>query len=58
MHPFSLTIRQAVELSGLSRSAIYLAMKDGKLSARKAGRRTILITSDLMDYVKSLPAAK
>jgi predicted DNA-binding transcriptional regulator AlpA len=54
----SLNIRQAVEVSGLTRSHIYEAMKRGDLPARKAGRRTILMASDLRHYIENLPMAK
>ncbi|MBX9465560.1 MAG: helix-turn-helix domain-containing protein [Aquamicrobium sp.] len=54
----SLNIRQAVEASGLTRSHLYIAMSDGKLTARKAGRRTIIMADDLRRYVESLPTAR
>lgn len=57
MTQISATIRQAVDMSGLSRSSIYLAMKGGKLPARKCGRRTLILVEDLQSFVKSLPAA-
>lgn len=49
------TIPQAVQCSGLSRSSIYDALKDGRLSARKAGRRTLIQDSELRRFIESLP---
>jgi predicted DNA-binding transcriptional regulator AlpA len=54
----SLNVRQAVEASGLTRSHLYEAMKRGDIPARKAGRRTIILTSDLRHYIENLPTAK
>ena len=55
LRPLALTIPGAVETSGLSRSAIYEALKRGDLSARKAGRRTLIAFADLEAYLASLP---
>lgn len=49
------TMPEAVHYSGLSRTAIYEALKQGKLSARKAGRRTLIPFADLEAYLASLP---
>lgn len=55
MTPISLTIPDTVKATGMSRSAIYLALKNGSLSARKAGRRTLISLCDLEAYLASLP---
>ena len=56
MHPpITVTIPKAVELSGCSRSAIYEALRRGDLTARKAGRRTLIAFADLEAYLASLP---
>ena len=49
------TLPEAVAFSGLSRSSIYLALGRGDLSARKAGRRTLISFADLQSYLASLP---
>lgn len=54
--PLAFTIPEAVKVSGLSRSAIYEAMKRGDLRARKAGRRTLISTGDLQAFLDGLPA--
>lgn len=49
------TLPEAVQYSGMSRSALYVALKRGDLSARKAGRRTLIAFADLEAYLASLP---
>ena len=49
------TVPEAVHYSGCSRSALYSAMKRGDLTARKAGRRTLISFADLEAYLASLP---
>lgn len=53
--PIALTIADAVDASGISRSELYLAMREGKLSAKKSGRRTLIMLADLEAYLNSLP---
>lgn len=53
--PIAVTVPDAVKLSGCSRSSLYEALKRGDLSARKAGRRTLISFSDLQAYLASLP---
>lgn len=56
MLPIVLTIPEAVTTSKMSRTAIYNALKDGSLSARKSGRRTLIPTEELLRYIDALPA--
>jgi excisionase family DNA binding protein len=56
MTPITVTIPEAVKASGMSRTRLYDALKNGKISARKAGRRTLISFSDLQAYLASLPA--
>ena len=55
-YQIAVTIPDAVKATGLSRSRIYEALKRGDLSARKAGRRTLIPFADLEAYLASLPA--
>ncbi len=56
MHsPIAVTIPDAVKATGMSRTSIYEALKRGDLSARKAGRRTLISFTDLEAYLASLP---
>ncbi|MGJ3647080.1 helix-turn-helix domain-containing protein [Sphingomonas sp. GlSt437] len=50
------TINDAVQYSGMTRTAIYQALNRGDLSARKSGRRTLIAFADLDAYLSSLPA--
>ena len=56
-HPstLALTISKTVAISGLSRTGVYEALKRGDLTARKAGRRTLISYADLQAYLASLP---
>lgn len=54
-HPIAVTIPEAVKLSGMSRSALYEALKRQDITARKAGRRTLISFADLEAYLASLP---
>lgn len=53
--PLSVTIPEAVKLSGMSRTAIYEALKNQSITARKAGRRTLIPFADLEAYLAGLP---
>lgn len=55
--PISVTIPQAIAMTGLGRSSIYLLFKEKKLTARKAGKRTLILASELEEYIRSLPVA-
>jgi len=54
--PIALSIPDAIRVSGMSRTSIYEALKRGDLSARKAGRRTLISFADLQAYLDSLPS--
>jgi excisionase family DNA binding protein len=56
--PMSLTIHDAVRTSGISRTAIYEALKQGRLTAVKCGKRTLIPYESLTDYLASLPVYK
>ena len=57
MEKYAFTIGEAVELSGLGRTSLYLAIGRGELPARKRGRRTVVLARDLERYLESLPKA-
>jgi excisionase family DNA binding protein len=54
-NPIAVTIPDAVKMSGMSRTSIYEALKRGDITARKAGRRTLISFADLQAYLASLP---
>lgn len=51
-----LKVPDAVEYTGLSRTGLYEALKRGDLTARKAGKRTLIAVADLDAFLASLPA--
>lgn len=53
--PIAVTVPEAVRATGLSRSRLYEALKSGELTARKAGRRTLISFADLEAYLANLP---
>ena len=52
-----LSIDETCVASGLGRTMIYEAIGSGKLIAKKAGSRTIILTEDLKTFLENLPAA-
>jgi len=54
--PLNLQIPEAVQVSGLSRSRIYEALRKQELRAIKAGRRTLIPVAELEAYLASLPS--
>ena len=51
------SINEAVLASGLGRDMIYGAIRDGRLKARKVGRRTLILRADLEAYLSSLQSS-
>ena len=49
------SIAEVIALSGLGRDTIYKAIHQGQLKARKLGRRTVVLASDLQAFLESLP---
>lgn len=58
MHKAAYTIAEAAEQSGHSTREIYRKLKDGKLSARKSGRKTLILADDFKAWLASLPVAE
>jgi len=57
LEPEGLSINQACAIAGIGRSKLYEAIKDRRLVARKIGARTIILRSDLQQFLASLPTA-
>ena len=53
--PRMLTVPEAVAYSRRCRAALYSDIRDGKLEARKAGRRTLIPVSSLDRMLDDLP---
>jgi excisionase family DNA binding protein len=54
MQQTTFSINQACAHIGLGRTKVYQLIKTGELKARKIGARTIILQSDLDDFLKSL----
>jgi excisionase family DNA binding protein len=53
-----LSVSAACVISGLGRTRLYEAMASGALKARKFGKRRIILRTDLMAFLASLPTAE
>lgn len=51
-----LSVAEACSVAGIGRTKIYEAIKDGSLTARKHGKRTIILRDDLRAFLTALPA--
>lgn len=58
MPKISMTITDAVAYSGIGRTKLYELIKEGKLTPRKLGARTLILTEELDAYVRGLPPLK
>jgi hypothetical protein len=55
--PVTVTVQQAVEISGLSRATMYNLFSQGLLTPRKYGTRTLILYTDLVAFLHGLPLA-
>jgi excisionase family DNA binding protein len=53
--PIAVAIEDAARIVGVSRTRIFEAIRNSELSARKAGRSTIIEVDELKRWVQSLP---
>jgi excisionase family DNA binding protein len=56
--PLTVTVPEAVRLSGLSRSELYRQLSAGHIRARKSGSRTLILWASLKAHVEALPKAE
>jgi excisionase family DNA binding protein len=49
------SIPEVCAQTGIGRDRIYQAIRDGELIARKLGRRTVVLDSDLHGFLEALP---
>ena len=53
--PLARSPEDTARLAGCGRTVIYAAIKAGGLTARKIGRRTVILDSDLRAWLNALP---
>lgn len=56
--PLAHSIPEAAKIAGLGRSFLYEEIRAGRLIARKAGGRTLVLHSDLVEYLRRLPSRR
>jgi excisionase family DNA binding protein len=52
------SINEVIRRTTLCRDSVYKAINEGRLVARKAGKRTLVTAEDLNAFLKALPAFK
>lgn len=48
------SVSEAAEIANICRTIIYRMINEGKLKARKIGRRTVILHDDLVDFLNRL----
>lgn len=55
--PLTVGIAEATHITGLGRTSLYGAIRNGHIAIRKAGRRTLIETAELRRFIEQLPNA-
>lgn len=55
MNELALTFNEAIATVKTSRTQLYAAIKRGELTARKRGKRTLILVADLRAWLENLP---
>lgn len=55
--PYSVTVKQAREMTGLGNTTVYALIKDGRLKSVKLGKRTLILTDSIKALLAAAPPA-
>jgi len=58
LQPEGLSIIEACRIAGIGRTKIYEAIAAGSLKARKFGKRTLILRTDLQSFLSGLPVVE
>jgi excisionase family DNA binding protein len=58
MTQIALTVNEACAAARVGRTKLYEAINSGTLSAKKHGKRTLILTADLHRWLDALPNVK
>jgi excisionase family DNA binding protein len=58
MTKLAVSVLEAAEMVGIGRSSLYTLFRDGKITPRKSGKRTLILVEELRLYVESLPTGR
>lgn len=53
--PIAVSIADAVRISGMGRTSLYIAIQRGSLAVKKSGRRTLVPVDSLKAWLANLP---
>jgi excisionase family DNA binding protein len=51
----AVSIAEAAAMAGIGRTKIYKAISEGRLKARKCGKRTLVLKNEFRQFLESLP---
>jgi len=54
MEALSLSVQEASQMAGVGLTKLYQLINSGELKARKLGKRTFVLKSDLEDFLNNL----
>lgn len=55
---FAYSISQVLEMVPVGRTTLYHEISQGRLKAKKIGRRTLILAEDLERFIENLPHAQ